>query len=234
MSYCTNPILITAVTSEFLWRQSFFLERLLSLERTMFVWPDSKISNSTFLLYGFPWSGTGLSGLSIPFSCIYVMVLSGKLPGAARDPYWEEPAWAHVLLPGHAGPPHWPVHGLSTVHTVLGILGAQPGDWSGCLHCPNLLCSWSVLRGVWVLSPWPLIALLQSAVPKIHVYPHQYQNQQHRRGHFREEFPVINAPIVRPKFFHYCRPRILPHSFCLHQDSSGWPALTSVSIASMP
>ncbi|XP_025768629.1 olfactory receptor 51V1-like, partial [Puma concolor] len=31
-------------------------------------------------------------------------------------------------------------------------------------------------------------------------------------------FLFITAPIVRLKFFHYCHPHILSHSFCLHQD----------------
>lgn len=44
----------------------------------MSVRPDSKISNSTFLLTGFPGLERDYPWLSIPFSCIYVMVLSGN------------------------------------------------------------------------------------------------------------------------------------------------------------
>lgn len=45
---------------------------------------------------------------------------------------------------------HWPVHGaVHSIHGAGDYVGAQPGDWSRCLHFPDLFCSWTIFHGVW-------------------------------------------------------------------------------------
>ena len=87
----------------------------------MSVQPDSKISNSTFLLTGFPGLERDYPWLSIPFSCIYVMVLSGNclvLHVICTETSLHEPMFYFLAMLALTDL----CMGLTTVHTVLGIL----------------------------------------------------------------------------------------------------------------
>ena len=178
----------------------------------------------------FPWEAT-VSGnqclfdlipksVILPFSLRVSLVWNGTIPGSLSPSpvsmlwYCQETAWCCMwsvlswacMSPCSTSWPCWPsltcAWGCPQCTRCWGSCGAQPGDWSGCLHCPNLLCSWSILHGVWSPSRhglWSLYCNLQSS--KIHMYPHQYQNHQHQCGHFREEFPVHYCSHCPPKVF---------------------------------
>ena len=130
----------------------------------MSVRPDSKISNSSFLLTGVPGLEQHYPWLSIPFSCIYVMVLSGNclvLHVIHAEPSLHEPMFYFLamlaLLTSAWGCPQctrcWGSSGSSARR--LGWMPAlpKPSLFMGCL-------AWSLESS----SPWPLIALLQSAI----------------------------------------------------------------------
>ncbi|XP_012662362.1 olfactory receptor 51V1-like [Otolemur garnettii] len=110
--------------------------------------------------------------------------------------------------------------GLSTVHTVLGILWglSQEISLDACIaqtffvHGLSLMESGVLLamafdRFTAICNPLRYTSILTNArIIKIGL------------GILVRSFAFIIAPIVRLKFFHYCRSRVLSHSFCLHQD----------------
>ena len=110
--------------------------------------------------------------------------------------------------------------GLSTVHTVLGILWglSQEIGLDACiaqtffvhgLSCmeSGVLLAMAFDRFTAICNPLRYTCILTSTrIINISVVI------------LGRSFLFITAPIVRLKFFHYCRLRILSHSFCLHQD----------------
>ena len=94
----------------------------------MSVRPDHKISNSTFLLTGFPGLERDYPWLSIPFSCIYVMVLSGNclvLHVIHTEPSLHEPMFyflAMLALVGRQAADSPPSVGSWGLYS-------PPGDW---------------------------------------------------------------------------------------------------------
>ena len=110
--------------------------------------------------------------------------------------------------------------GLSTVHTVLGILWglSQEIGLDACiaqtffvhgLSCmeSGVLLAMAFDRFTAICNPLRYTCILTSTrIINISVVI------------LGRSFLFITAPIVRLKFFHYCRLQILSHSFCLHQD----------------
>ena len=110
--------------------------------------------------------------------------------------------------------------GLSTVHMVLGILWglSQEIGLDACiaqtffvhgLSCmeSGVLLAMAFDRFTAICNPLRYTCTLTSTrIINISVVI------------LGRSFLFITAPIVRLKFFHYCRLRILSHSFCLHQD----------------
>ncbi|XP_075404675.1 olfactory receptor 51V1-like [Tenrec ecaudatus] len=185
----------------------------------MSVWSDSKISNSTFLLTGFPGLEKHYPWISIPFSCIYVMVLAGNflvLHVIRTEPSLHEPMFYFLAMLALTDL----CMGLSTVHTVLGILWglSQEIGLNTCiaqtffihgLSCmeSGILLAMAFDRFTAICNPLRYTTILTNArIIKIGV------------AIFARSFLSITVPIVRLKFFYYCRPHILSHSFCLHQD----------------
>ena len=185
----------------------------------MSVRPDPKISNSTFLLMGFPGLERDYPWLSIPFSCIYVMILSGNclvLHVIRTELSLHEPMFYFLAMLALTDL----CMGLSTVHMVLGILWglSQEIGLDACiaqtffvhgLSCmeSGVLLAMAFDRFTAICNPLRYTCILTSTrIINIGVVI------------LGRSFLFITAPIVRLKFFHYCRPPILSHSFCLHQD----------------
>lgn len=87
----------------------------------MSIRPDLKISNSTFLLTGFPSLEQDYPWLAVPFSGIYAMILSGNclvLHVIRTEPSLHQPMFYFLAMLALTDL----CMGLSTVHTVLGIL----------------------------------------------------------------------------------------------------------------
>ncbi|XP_049747288.1 olfactory receptor 51V1-like [Elephas maximus indicus] len=180
---------------------------------------DSKISNSTFLLTGFPGLEQEYPWISIPFSSINAIVLSGNclvLHVIRTEPSLHEPMFYFLAMLALTDL----CMGLSTVHTVLGILWglSQEIGLDTCIaqtfFVHGLSCMESGVLLVMAFDRFTAICnllrytsiLTNTRIIKIGV------------AILVRSFLFITAPIVRLKFFHYCRPHILSHSFCLHQD----------------
>ena len=181
--------------------------------------PTYDTNASTFLLTGFPGLEREYLWLSIPFSCIYAMVLSGNclvLHVILTEPSLHEPMFYFLAMLALTDL----CMGLSTVHTVLGILWglSQEVSLDACIaqtyfiHGLSLTESGVLLtmafdRFTAICNPLRYTSILTSArIIKIGL------------GILVRSFAFILAPIIRLKFFHYCRSHILSHSFCLHQD----------------
>ncbi|XP_054436535.1 olfactory receptor 51V1-like [Pteronotus mesoamericanus] len=176
-------------------------------------------NSSTFLLTGFPGLEQEYPWLSIPFFCIYAMVLSGNclvLHVIRTEQSLHQPMFyllAMLALTDLSME-------LSTVHTVLGSLWGlrQEVSLNACIaqtyfiHGLSLTESGVLLtmafdRFTAICNPLRYTSILTNAmVIKIGL------------GILGRSFIFIIAPITRLKFFHYCRPHVLSHSFCLHQD----------------
>uniref|UniRef100_A0A8D0PQW1 G-protein coupled receptors family 1 profile domain-containing protein n=1 Tax=Sus scrofa TaxID=9823 RepID=A0A8D0PQW1_PIG len=177
----------------------------------MSVGPDSKLSNSTFLLAGFPGLEQHYPWLSIPFSCIYAVVLSGNclvLHVIRTEPSLHQPMFYFLAMLAVTDL----CMGLSTVHTVLGVLwglGREIG-LDACIaqtFFSSILLAMAFDRFTAICNPLRYASILTNArIINIGL------------GILVRSFMFIVAPIIRLKFFRYCRPHVLSHSFCLHQD----------------
>ncbi|XP_037009908.2 olfactory receptor 51V1-like [Artibeus jamaicensis] len=185
----------------------------------MFVQPDFKVSNSTFLLTGFPGLERDYPWLSIPFSCIYAMIISGNclvLHVIRTEPSLHQPMFYFLAMLALTDL----CMGLSTVHTVLGILWglSRQIDLDACiaqtffvhgLSCmeSGVLLAMAFDRFTAICNPLRYTSILTNTrIINVGV------------AILGRSFLFIIVPIVRLKFFHYCRPHVLSHSFCLHQD----------------
>uniref|UniRef100_A0A8C0K7H8 Olfactory receptor n=1 Tax=Canis lupus dingo TaxID=286419 RepID=A0A8C0K7H8_CANLU len=181
--------------------------------------PAYDTNSSTFLLTGFPGLEQEYPWLSIPFSRIYAMVLSGNclvLHVIRTEPSLHQPMFYFLAMLALTDL----CMGLSTVHTVLGILWglSQEVSLDACIaqtyfiHGLSLTESGVLLamafdRFTAICNPLRYTSILTSArITKIGL------------GILVRSFVFIMAPIIRLKFFHYCHSHILSHSFCLHQD----------------
>ncbi|GAB5577470.1 olfactory receptor 51V1-like [Prionailurus iriomotensis] len=110
--------------------------------------------------------------------------------------------------------------GLSTVHTVLGVLWGlnQEVSRDACIAQTYFI------HGLSSIESGVLLAMAFDRFTAI-CNPLRYTSllTNNRVIHFmvailmRAALSILPV-IIRLKFFHYCRPHILSHSFCLHQD----------------
>ncbi|ELW63705.1 olfactory receptor 51V1 [Tupaia chinensis] len=180
---------------------------------------DSKLTNSTFLLTGFPGLEEEYPWLSIPFSCIYVTILSGNclvLHVIRTEPSLHEPMFYLLAMLALTDL----CMGLSTVHTVLGILWGLSQE----ISLDACIAQTFFVHGLSGMESGVLLAMAFDRFTAI-CNPLRYASILTNTRIINlgvailgRSFLLIIAPIVRLKFFIYCRPHILSHSFCLHQD----------------
>ncbi|XP_032708589.1 olfactory receptor 51V1-like [Lontra canadensis] len=183
----------------------------------MSVQPDSKVSNSTFLLAGFPGLEREYPWLSIPFSCIYAMVLSGNclvLHVIRTEPSLHQPMFYFLAMLALTDL----CMGLSTVHTVLGILWGLNQE----IGLDVCIAQAFFVHGLSCMESGVLLAMAFDRFTAI-CKPLRYISILTNTRIISIGVAILGrifltAPIVRLKFFDYCRPHILSHSFCLHQD----------------
>ncbi|KAM8923689.1 olfactory receptor 51V1-like [Lycaon pictus] len=185
----------------------------------MSVQSDSKVNNFTFLLTGFPGLEQEYPWLSIPFSCIYAMVLSGNclvLHVIRTEPSLHQPMFYFLAMLALTDL----CMGLSTVHTVLGILWGLSQE----IGLDACIAQTFFVHGLSCMESGVLLAMAFDRFTAI-CNPLRYTSILTNTRIINmgmaivgRSFLFITAPIVRLKFFHYCHPHILSHSFCLHQD----------------
>ena len=124
--------------------------------------------------------------------------------------------------------------GLSTVHTVLGILW----DLSQEIGLDACIAQTFFVHGLSCMESGVLLAMAFDRFTAI-CNPLRYTSILTNTRIINigvvilgRSFLFITAPIVRLKFFHYCRRRVLSHSFCLHQDLL-WLACSDIRFNSL-
>ncbi|XP_005653697.1 olfactory receptor 51V1 [Sus scrofa] len=174
---------------------------------------------SSFLLTGFSGLEQHYPWISIPFSCIYAVMLLGNclvLHVIRTEPSLHQPMFYFLAMLAVTDL----CMGLSTVHTVLGVLWGlmQEISLDACiaqsyfihgLSCmeSSVLLTMAFDRYIAICNPLRYSSILtNSRIIKIGLTI------------LGRSFFFIIPPIIRLKGFYYCRPHILSHSFCLHQD----------------
>ncbi|XP_027699253.1 olfactory receptor 51V1-like [Vombatus ursinus] len=177
------------------------------------------ITSSHFFLTGLPGLKQSYAWISLPFFSIYTMVLLGNcmiLHVIRTEPSLHEPMFYFLAMLALTDL----CMGLSTVHTVLGILWGliQEISLDACIIQTyfihglsfmesSVLLAMSFDRYIAICNPLRYTTILTNTrIIQIGV------------AVLVRSFLFITPPIIRLKFFDYCRPHILSHSFCLHQD----------------
>lgn len=201
----------------------------------MSIRPDLKISNSTFLLTGFPGLEQDYPWLAVPFSGIYALILSGNclvLHVIRTEPSLHQPMFYFLAMLALTDL----CMGLSTVHTVLGILWglSQEVSLDACIaqtffvHGLSCMESGALLatafdRFTAICNPLRYTSILTNArIINIGM------------AILGRSFLFITAPIVRLSSSITAAPTSSPTLSACTRTYSGWPALTSASTASTP
>ncbi|XP_062950986.1 olfactory receptor 51V1-like [Cynocephalus volans] len=179
----------------------------------------SNFSSSSFILTGFPGLEVDYLWLSISFSSIYGMVFLGNcmvLHVIRTEPSLHQPMFYFLAMLALTDV----CMGLSTMPTVLGILWGliQEISLDLCIAQSyfihglsfmesSVLLTMAFDRYIAICNPLRYSSILTNdKILKIGV-----------TILYRSSL-LISPIIIRLKFLNYCRPHILSHSFCLHQD----------------
>ncbi|XP_043434799.1 olfactory receptor 51V1-like [Prionailurus bengalensis] len=179
----------------------------------------SIINTSIFILTGFPGLDHYYPWFSIPFSSIYATVFLGNcmvLHVIRTEPSLHQPMFYFLAMLALTDL----CMGLSTVHTVLGVLWGLNQEISR----DACIAQTYFIHGLSFIESGVLLAMAFDRFTAI-CNPLRYTSllTNNRVIHFmvailmRAALSILPV-IIRLKFFHYCRPHILSHSFCLHQD----------------
>ncbi|KAM5247585.1 olfactory receptor 51V1-like [Ctenodactylus gundi] len=181
--------------------------------------PISNFSSSRFFLTGFPGLERYYFWLSIPFAFIYAMVFLGNcmvLHVIRTEPSLHQPMFYFLAMLALTDL----CVGLSTVHTVLGVLWGlmQEISLDSCIAQSyfihglsfvesSVLLAMAFDRCIAIRSPLRYSSILTNEkIVKIGVAISCRSSL------------LIPPVIIRLRFLDYCRPHTLSHSFCLHQD----------------
>nr|ACO88974.1 olfactory receptor, family 51, subfamily V, member 1 (predicted) [Dasypus novemcinctus] len=177
------------------------------------------MNSSSFLLTGFSGLEEQYPWVSIPFSFIYAMVLLGNF--MVLHVIWTEPSLHQPMFYFLAMLALTDLcMGLSTVHTVLGIMWGliQEISLDSCITQSYFIHGLSFMESS-VLLPMSFDRYIAISKP-LH-YSSILTNSRIAKiglAILGRSFFFITPPIILLKLFRYCRPHILSHSFCLHQD----------------
>ncbi|XP_006870407.1 PREDICTED: olfactory receptor 51V1-like [Chrysochloris asiatica] len=179
----------------------------------------SIINSSIFIFTGFPGLEEYYPWFSIPFSSIYAMVFLGNsmvLYVIRTEPSLHQPMFYFLALLATTDL----CMGLSTVHTVLGILWglSQKIDLDICIaqtyFVHGLSCTES---GVLLAMAFDRFTAICNPLRYTSILTNNRIIYLMVAILMRSALSILPV-IIRLKFFDYCHPHILSHSFCLHQD----------------
>uniref|UniRef100_H0XZC0 Olfactory receptor n=2 Tax=Otolemur garnettii TaxID=30611 RepID=H0XZC0_OTOGA len=179
----------------------------------------SNLSSSSFLLTGFPGLEAYYLWLSIPFSSVYAMVFLGNcmvFHVIRTESSLHQPMFYFLAMLALTDL----CMGMSTVHTVLGILWGFIREISldSCIAQSyfihglsfmesSVLLAMAFDRYIAICNPLRYSSILTNdKIVKIGV------------AILCRSFLFIPPGIIYLKFLNYCRPHVLSHSFCLQQD----------------
>nr|XP_003421537.1 olfactory receptor 51V1 [Loxodonta africana] len=185
----------------------------------MFAPLSPSTNTSFFLLTGFSGLEQQYPWLCIPFSSIYAMVLLGNC--MVLHVIWTEPSLHQPMFYLLAILAFTDLcMGLSTVHTVLGILWGLIQE----ISLDSCIAQSYFIHGLSFMESSVLLAMAFDRYIAI-CNPLRYSSILTNSRIIKigltiigRSFFFITPPIMRLKLFHYCHPHVLSHSFCLHQD----------------
>ncbi|XP_071473256.1 olfactory receptor 51V1-like [Marmota flaviventris] len=179
----------------------------------------SHLNSSTFVLTGVPGLEVYSLWLSIPFSSIYAMVFLGNfmiLHVIRTEPSLHQPMFYFLAMLSLTDL----CIGLSTVYTVLGVLYGFMQD----ISLDFCIAQSYFIHGLSFMESSVLLAMAFDRYIAI-CNPLRYSSiitndniMKIGVGISCRSSLLIPPVIIRLKFLNYCRPHILSHSFCLHQD----------------
>ncbi|XP_045638857.1 olfactory receptor 51V1-like [Ursus americanus] len=179
----------------------------------------SILNTSIFILTGFPGLDQYYPWLSIPFSSIYAMVFLGNclvLHVIRTEPSLHQPMFYFLAMLALTDL----CMGLSTVHTVLGVLWglSQEIGLDACISQTYFVHSLSGTEsGVLLAMAFDRVTAICNPLRYTSILTNSRVSHVMGAILMRSALSILPV-IIRLKFFHYCRPHILSHSFCLHQD----------------
>ncbi|XP_004618401.1 olfactory receptor 51V1-like [Sorex araneus] len=185
----------------------------------MSTFSTAMINSSIFLLTGFPGLEKYYHWISVPFSFIYALVFLGNcmvLHVIRTEPTLHQPMFYFLGLLALTDL----CIGLSTVHTVLGILWglSQEIGLDACISqtyfVHGLSCTES---GVLLVMAFDRFTAICNPLRYSSILTNSRVIQLMVTILMRSALSILPV-IIRLKLFIYCRPHILSHSFCLHQD----------------
>ncbi|XP_004618398.3 olfactory receptor 51V1-like [Sorex araneus] len=173
---------------------------------------------STFRLMGFPGLEQYYPWISVPFSLVYALVFLGNcmvLHVIRTEPTLHQPMFYFLAFLSCTDL----CIGLSTVHTVLGILWGISEE----IHLDACISQSYFIHSLSLTESGVLLAMAFDRFTAI-CNPLRY-NTILTNGRVIQlivtivmRSTLVFPPIIRLKLFIYCHPHILSHSFCLHQD----------------
>ncbi|XP_006885726.1 PREDICTED: olfactory receptor 51V1-like [Elephantulus edwardii] len=177
------------------------------------------MNTSSFLLNGFSGFEQQYPWLSIPFTSIYAIVLTGNC--MVLHVIWTEPSLHQPMFYFLAMLALTDLFiGISTVHTVLGILWGLIQE----ISLDSCIAQSFFIHGLSYMESSVLLAMAFDRYIAI-CNPLRYSSILTNSRIIKIGFTILGRSflfiipvIIRLRFFHYCRPHILSHSFCLHQD----------------
>ncbi|XP_026347267.3 olfactory receptor 51V1-like [Ursus americanus] len=179
----------------------------------------SILNTSIFILTGFPGLDQYYPWLSIPFSSIYAMVFLGNclvLHVIRTEPSLHQPMFYFLAMLALTDL----CMGLSTVHTVLGVLWglSEEVSWDACIAQTYFIHGLSFIEsGVLLAMAFDRFTAICDPLRYTSILTNSRVSHVMGAILMRSALSILPV-IIRLKFFHYCRPHILSHSFCLHQD----------------
>ncbi|XP_004683712.1 PREDICTED: olfactory receptor 51V1-like [Condylura cristata] len=177
------------------------------------------VNSSIFVLSGFPGLEQHNPWFSIPFSSAYAVVFLGNcmiLHVIRTEPNLHQPMFFFLAMLAFTDL----CMGLSTMYTVLGILWGLVQD----ISLDSCIAQSYFIHGLSFMESSVLLAMAFDRYIAI-CNPLHYSSILTNDRIIKIGVTIlcrssllIPPAIIRIKFFHYCRPHILSHSFCLHQD----------------
>uniref|UniRef100_A0A671F0K4 Olfactory receptor n=1 Tax=Rhinolophus ferrumequinum TaxID=59479 RepID=A0A671F0K4_RHIFE len=174
-------------------------------------------SSFFFILMDLPGLEAAHCWTAIPICSIYVLSLLGNITimYIIKSPSLHQPMFYFLAMLALTDL----CMGLSTVHTVLGVLWglSQEVSLDACIAQTYFV------HGLSCTESGVLLAMAFDRFTAI-CNPLRYTSilTNTRIIHLMVSIVMRSAvsilPVIRLKFFHYCRPHNLSHSFCLHQD----------------
>ncbi|XP_049747283.1 olfactory receptor 51V1-like [Elephas maximus indicus] len=179
----------------------------------------SNFSDSRFVLTGFPGIEVDYLWIFIPFSSIYAMVFLGNcmvLHVIQTELSLHEPMFYFLAMLAFTDL----CMGLSTVHTVLGTLLGLIKE----ITLDSCIAQSYFIHGLSFMESSVLLAMALDRYIAI-CNPLHYSSILNNDKIMKIGMAILGRSsllippvIIRLKFLNYCRPHILSHSFCLHQD----------------